>query len=115
MIVRDARLPIARTAVKARDYLDTLRQRGASLLEPSVEALAALDALASIISDSKSIDLANQDAPLEASAVLSWLKSQRGELGFEPVQSSSNRCSTGSPRQRTLTGRISRSSWRTST
>jgi hypothetical protein len=86
VVVRDPRLPIAKTAVKARDYLKALEERGASLLEPTVEALAALDALSSILSDSKSGDLANEDAPLEAGAVLAWLKSLRGGLSFEPVE-----------------------------
>jgi hypothetical protein len=86
VIVRDSRLPIAKTAVKAREYLKTLQERGVSLLEPTVEALAALDALASILGDAKSGDLANQDASLESSAVLAWLKSHRTELGLEPVE-----------------------------
>ena len=86
VIVRDPRLPIAKTAVKAREYLKALQERGCSLLEPTVEALAALDALASILGDSKSGDLANEDRPLESGAVLAWLKSLRGELSLEPVQ-----------------------------
>lgn len=86
VIVRDPRLPIAKTAVKAREYLTSLQQRGASLLEPTVEALAALDALASILGDAKSGDLANEDAPMEAGAVLKWLKSLRGDLSIEPVE-----------------------------
>jgi len=86
VIIRDPRLPVAKTAVKAREYLKALQERGCSLLEPTVEALATLDALASILGDSKSGDLANEDRPLESSAVLAWLKSLRSELSLEPVQ-----------------------------
>ncbi|HEY6724576.1 MAG TPA: hypothetical protein VI197_11110, partial [Polyangiaceae bacterium] len=86
VIVRDPRLPIAKTAVKARQYLKELEDRGASVLEPTIEALAALDALGSILADAKSGDLANEHAQLEPGAVLSWLKSLRNDLVLEPVQ-----------------------------
>lgn len=86
VIVRDPRLPIAKTAVKARECLKELQDRGVSLLEPTVEALAALDALAAILADSKSGDLANDANPLEVGAVLAWLKSMRDELPLEPVK-----------------------------
>ncbi len=86
VIVRDPRLPIAKTAVKAREHLAALQERGARLLEPTIEALAALDALSSILADSKSGDLANCDATLEAGAVLAWLRTLRGNLALEPVQ-----------------------------
>lgn len=86
IIVRDSRLPIAKTAIKAREYLKILQDRGASLLEPTVEALAALDALASILGDSKSGDLANEATPLESSAVLAWLKTLRNDLALEPIR-----------------------------
>jgi hypothetical protein len=86
VIVRDPRLPIAKTAVKAREYLKALQEKGVSLVEPSIEALAALDALASILGDAKSGDLANQSNALEAGAVMAWLKSLRRDLELEPVQ-----------------------------
>jgi hypothetical protein len=84
VIVRDPRLPIAKTALKAREYLKTLQARGVSVLEPSVEALAALDALACILGDAKSGDLTNEAAQVEVGAVLAWVKSLRTEL--EPVE-----------------------------
>lgn len=86
VIVRDPRLPIAKTAVKAREHLAALQERGARLLEPTIEALTALEALSSILADSKSGDLANQDAELEVGAVLAWLQNLRGDLAFEPVE-----------------------------
>jgi hypothetical protein len=86
VIVRDPRLPIAKTAVKAREHLATLQERGARLLEPTIEALTALEALSSILADSKSGDLANQDEALEPGAVLAWLRNLRGDLLLEPVE-----------------------------
>jgi hypothetical protein len=86
VIVRDPRLPIAKTAVKAREYLTTLQERGVSVLEPTIEALAALDALSSILADAKSGDLANEETALEPGAVLAWLKSLRCQLDLEPVE-----------------------------
>jgi hypothetical protein len=66
--------------------LKILQDRGASLLEPTVEALAALDALASILGDAKSGDLANEATPLGSSAVLAWLKTLRNDLALEPIR-----------------------------
>lgn len=86
VVVRDPRLPIPKTATKARELLKELQDRGVSLLEPTIEALAALDALASILGDAKSGDLANQDASLEPGTVLAWLKSMRADLVLEPVK-----------------------------
>jgi hypothetical protein len=85
-LIRDARLPVSRTAVKAREHLKTLQERGCSLIEPKIEALAALDALASLLGDAKSGDLANQATALDGGAVLNWLKSIANELPFEPVK-----------------------------
>jgi hypothetical protein len=85
VIVRDPRLPIAKTALKVREHLAELERRGATLVEPSVEALAALDALASLLSDAKSGDLAHDGEPVTESAVLAWLRGLRGDLGAEPV------------------------------
>jgi hypothetical protein len=56
------------------------------LLEPTIEALAALDALSSILADAKSGDLANEETPLEPGAVLAWLKGLRSQLELEPVE-----------------------------
>ena len=46
VICRDPRLAIPKGAAKAREHLDALRARGANFVEPTVEAVAALDALA---------------------------------------------------------------------
>jgi hypothetical protein len=86
VILRDPRLALSKAAARAREHLDSLRARGASFVEPTVEALAALDALASILGDAKSGDLADDEAPpLDAGAVLTWVRSLRSHALLEPV------------------------------
>lgn len=87
VIVRDPRLTLSKAASKAREYLDALRSRGAAFIEPTVEALAAIDALASILGDAKSGDLTDEEArPVDAGAVLNWLRSLRSHPLLEGVQ-----------------------------
>jgi hypothetical protein len=86
VILRDPRLPISKNAVKTREHLETLRGKGVAVIEPTVEALAALAALADILADAKSGDLANDGAPLAESAVLEWLRTLHKDLLIEPVQ-----------------------------
>lgn len=86
VVVRDARLPIPKKAVKSREHLSVLQKRGVGFVEPTVEALAALDALAGILGDAKSGDLANEGSPLDAGKVIAWLKSLRGSVELEPVE-----------------------------
>lgn len=86
VILRDPRLPISKTAGKTREHLQKLRDRGVALVEPTVEALAALAALAEILADAKSGDLAEDGTGVSGGAVLEWLRSLRGELAVEPVQ-----------------------------
>lgn len=85
VIIRDPRLTIAKTAVKTREHLAKLQARGAVLVEPTLAALAALEALQSILSDAKSGDLANDGEPVREGSVLTWLKSLEEDLLLEPV------------------------------
>lgn len=87
VIVRDPRLPIAKTAVKARENLARLQASGAAVVEPTLAALAALEALQSLFSDAKSGDLANDGAPLAEHTVLEWLRRLRhaSDISIEPV------------------------------
>jgi hypothetical protein len=87
VIVRDPRLPISKAATRARESLAQLQQQGAVLVEPTLAALAALEALQSLFSDAKSGDLANDGAPLAEHTVLEWLRRLRNEadISIEPV------------------------------
>ncbi len=85
VIVRDPRLTIGKAAVKTREHLAELQSRGAVLVEPTLAALAALEALQSILSDAKSGDLANDGSPVLDGAVLAWLRSLKGDISVEPV------------------------------
>ena len=86
LIVRDPRLTIAKTAVRARADLATLQAQGAVLVQPTLEALAALEALQSILADAKSGDLANDGDVVREGPVLEWLRGMKTNLGLEPIQ-----------------------------
>src|SRR5262249_40879608 len=71
-IVRDPRAPITKTAKKCREYLSELEACGARQMRPSVEALAALEALRTLLSDARAGDLALQGDPIGEADVRSW-------------------------------------------
>lgn len=72
-LVRDSRLPLNPNATVTRDALNALRARGARLVRPSAEALAALEALRSLYADAQSGHLAFQGEMVPARSVLDWL------------------------------------------
>lgn len=72
-IVRDARLPITPTAKKTQEYLAELEKKGARVVSPSVEALAALEALRSLLSDARAGDLAARGDAVGEPTVAAWL------------------------------------------
>ena len=65
VLLRDGRTPIGANAVKTRTLRDELLRKGARWVEPSVEALAALDALRRLLADAQSGDLANHGDTVE--------------------------------------------------
>jgi hypothetical protein len=72
-VFRDPRLPITRTAKRTQEYLGALEKRGARVVEPTAEALAALEALRSLLSDARAGDLAAQGAAVAEGTVKAWL------------------------------------------
>jgi hypothetical protein len=74
-IVRDARLPIGRAAHRTRQYLEELSSRGARIIHPAPEALAALEALRVLLSEAKAGDLASDGEPIGPATVEEWLAS----------------------------------------
>lgn len=85
LLLRDPRLPIGKSATKTREYLKALQERGVGLVEPTVEALAALAALGALLADAKSGDLANQGATIPEPRLVEWLRGLGGDLAMEPV------------------------------
>ncbi len=85
VIVRDPRLTISKAALKTREHLAELQARGALLVEPTLAALAALEALQSILADAKSGDLANDGERVLEGAVLAWLRGLKHDISVEPV------------------------------
>ncbi len=72
VIVRDARVPITSTARKAQASLNQLEQKGASVVYPSVDVLAALDVLRALLSDAKSGDLSHEGETVLPRTVEEW-------------------------------------------
>lgn len=73
IMLRDSRLPVGAGAAKTRELRERLLQKGARWVEPSPEALAALDALRRLLSDAKSGELDNHGATVELKTVQDWL------------------------------------------
>jgi hypothetical protein len=74
VLLRDPRLSLSKAAVRTRERLSELEAKGARLIEPSLETLATLDALQSLLGDAKSGDLARGGDAVDSSTVLAWLK-----------------------------------------
>ena len=73
VIVRDPRLPISKNARVTWEQLEELTGSGAHLVQPNMEALAALEALRHLLSESQSGDLANGGDTLIPQTVEQWL------------------------------------------
>lgn len=72
-VVRAPDNPISRTAKKARGYLADFQHNGGHFVRPKVEALAALEALRSLLADARSGDLAHEGEPVAEGVVRAWL------------------------------------------
>ncbi|QGJ68619.1 Hypothetical protein PBC10988_2800 [Planctomycetales bacterium 10988] len=73
-ILRDPRIPITPTAKAANQYRkELLEKTSTNFLTPSLEAIAALDAIRKLLSDSKAGDLSLQGESIEPDKVKSWL------------------------------------------
>jgi AAA ATPase-like protein len=72
-LLRDSRLPISSGALKTLDIRNQIITEGAHWVEPTEEALAALDALRQLLSDAKSGALANGGDTVASQTVEEWL------------------------------------------
>jgi AAA ATPase domain len=72
-LLRDSRLKISPGAVRTRELKDQIITQGAHWVEPTEEALAALDALRQLLSDAKSGALANGGDTVASETVEEWL------------------------------------------
>ncbi len=79
VIVRDDRVPLTSSAKKAQQYLKELEDQQAEIQFPSVEVLAAVDALRELLSDAKSGDLDWHGTAVPPEAVENWLRANMGQ------------------------------------
>jgi hypothetical protein len=75
VLLRHPQLRIRPGAIKVNQYLRQLNDRRVRLITPSPEALAALDALRSVLSDARSGDLTHRGYPVHEKTVREWFKS----------------------------------------
>lgn len=73
-IIRDALNPIPQTASGAIERLAELERRGARILTPSREALAALDAARQLLADAETGDLTYRGDRVPAATVEQWIR-----------------------------------------
>ncbi len=73
VVVRDSRVPVSAGAKKAQQLLVELERQKAVVLHPTVEALAALDALRDLLSDAKSGDLSWHGGTIAPQSLEDWL------------------------------------------
>ena len=74
-IIRDDRVPLSATAKVARQTLDELEKNAkVFFLRPSAEALAALDALRTLLTEAKSGDLDCHGKPVAPQTLEEWFK-----------------------------------------
>ena len=73
ILVRDTRLGIGAGAKASQDRLDQLNHRKAEFISISAEALAALDAVRSLLADAESGDLSHNGETIPRKAVEQWL------------------------------------------
>jgi hypothetical protein len=73
VVVRDSRVPVSSGAKKAQQLLIELEEQKAVVLHPTVEALAALDALRDLLSDAKSGDLSWHGGTIAPQSLEEWL------------------------------------------
>jgi len=73
IVIRHAGLEISSGARKTREHLENLTRLGCRFIQPDAEALAALEALRSLISDARSGDLSARGETLEPTEVAHWL------------------------------------------
>jgi len=76
VLVRDSTLPIPATSKVARRRWAELQENGARVVRPTVEALAALEALRTLLSDAKAGDLSNDGQTVEPRTVEEWVRKQ---------------------------------------
>ncbi|NOX53187.1 MAG: hypothetical protein GXP27_01855 [Planctomycetes bacterium] len=74
ILIRPPEMPIPKTAKKTQERLKTLTERGAALIHPSGEVVAALDALRKLLSDAKAGDLSHNGETVSPETVQEWLQ-----------------------------------------
>ncbi|HEX4229905.1 MAG TPA: hypothetical protein VHZ07_14625 [Bryobacteraceae bacterium] len=73
LMLRDARLPISRTAKASNQRVASLQEQGGRMVTVSQEAVEALAALRRLLADAESGDLTHHGEPVRAETVERWI------------------------------------------
>jgi hypothetical protein len=73
VLLRDSRSPIGKNAVKCHERLKSLQDRGARLVQPDSEVLAALNAMRNLLADAAAGNLIHGSDTIPPSTVREWL------------------------------------------
>lgn len=77
VVIRDGRVPLSPTARRAQQYLRELQEDGRTkVVHPTVEVLAALDALRALLSDARSGDLSCAGETVTPGVFEEWFRGQ---------------------------------------
>jgi hypothetical protein len=74
ILLRDERLGISKTAKACHQYLEELQKKGAVWLNPSAEAVTALEALRRLLAEAQSGDLSHNGETVDPRVVESWVR-----------------------------------------
>lgn len=73
VLVRDSRTPLSKQAKRVHEHLDDMEKDGVVFYRPSLEAMAALDALRQLLADADSGDLSINGQTMTTKTVQDWL------------------------------------------
>jgi hypothetical protein len=74
LLLRDERLGISKTAKASHQYLEELQNKGAVWVNPSAEAVAALEAMRRLLADAQSGDSSYNGESVAPGTVESWMR-----------------------------------------
>jgi hypothetical protein len=80
VLIRDGRRPVGAQGMKARRLIRKLQEAGARIVQPTVEALAALEAIRSLLADATSGNLSRGGEAIQPETVRDWVS---GRLPIE--------------------------------
>jgi hypothetical protein len=86
IVVRDARLAVSRTAIRTKERLDHLKDRGDMFIRPPAAAYAAIAAARALLAEAAAGDLTGAGQMISADEVRQWLMAERPSDAFDLLE-----------------------------